>query len=318
MQTVPRQNFRTQTQNSYRRPPRPKVGAHAATQRAFLASRLERHYRLETDGRKWRLKAKRRRALALYLVGFPSFYQSLETIVRRLNESLVGNFHWSRPTVCRTLRDLSRLGLVTPSGYMAMRGTRLRVCHPEALRRESDTPAPANLTPYKTVLKAENNKPRYIDTRVRPKTAEPRAALVTSKPVRPESTAKPEPKPFELAIVEVLDSFTLKYGVEMASALMHWIMVRTNRRQIAPRIEHIKAYCFKAAESFYDQHPNDVLPDLLGDGDCKFPVVSWLIEKYDIEQATDGVGLSRIKFCAVHQKWTSRRYPCAWCRREAA
>jgi hypothetical protein len=229
MSTLPQPQPNFQTQSSFRRASRPKVGAHAATQRAFLASRLERHYRLETDGCKWRLKAKRRRALALYVVGFPTFYQSLNTIVRRLNESLVGNFHWSRRTVCRTLGDLSRLGLVTPSGYMSMRGTRLRVCHPEALRRESGTPAPANVAPYKTVT-PQNNKNRQIDSPHDRKTSCGPACSQTFKPVRPESL---EPKSPAL---EILDAFTVKYGVEMASALFHWIYNQ------APETQSCSAY----------------------------------------------------------------------------
>jgi hypothetical protein len=312
MGTVAQSKFETQPQFSSRRISRPGVGAHASTQRAFLASKPERHYRLATDGRKWRLKAKRRRSLALYLVGFPSFYQSLNTIARRLNETAVGNFHWSRRTVCRTLRDLSRLGLVMPSGYMSMRGTRLRVCRPEALRAECGTPAPANVA-HKKVVTAQNNNNRQIDSRHAQKTACRPSVSPTPKPPRPEGTEKPEAKPFEQVALEILDYFTHGFGPcqaidlsadpETASLLFSWLHTRHTKRHYAPPIQYPKAYYIKAAENFFAQYP------------CAYSILDGC---HTIEEMTAGPGGCRITFCAEHQKWQSAKYPCEHCRRKRA
>jgi hypothetical protein len=303
MQTVTQQKFEKQSQFSSRRPTRPRVGSRVSS----INASWHTQYRLPTDGRKWRVNAKRRQAVAKYVNGFPNgFYQSLDTIARKLNETEVGNFRWCRRTVAYTLRDLRRLGVVGRAGYKFKRGGRIRTLHPECLGPRILHSEPVESCTQENIT-SQNTTTRQTDSPTRPKVAECGPAFQNSS----KSTAKPERKPPELTALEILDYIThgdldiagtgysfLGHDPQTASSLMHYLAERIEKRKVAPPIRYRKAYYLKAIRNFFGQYEDHV--------------ANGILSRYGLEEAG-----YQVHYCEEHQKWETANYPCEHCRKAA-
>ena len=185
--------------------------------------------------------------VALYIAGFPAFYMAVDTLAKRLDKDKVGGFTWSRRTVCVVLRDLAALGVVTPSGYVSARGTRLRVLHPDVLpaKRESCTPAPRESCTQE-VPKSTSELKRYSDTGTAAKNAAGQPPCYEFK-----NQEKPKPKP--LIYLDILNALT-RYcgGPELAEGLYWYIDRRIDAAGAQPRYMR---YWLKAAENLFRQCP---------------------------------------------------------------
>jgi hypothetical protein len=190
---------------------------------------------------------------------------ALDTLAKRLNETKVGGLSWSRRTVCVVLRDLAKLGVVTPSGYMSARGTRLRVLHPEKLpdKRESCTPAPRESCTQEVPRNLELKG--YSDTREAAKNAACEPDAPSLKRNQEKATTQEKPKPARYTVLDVLNALTRYYGPELAPGLYFHIDGRiAAARGVDPNSDataywplHVR-YWIRAAQNLFAQYEEHI------------------------------------------------------------